>query len=49
MSIHFDQLIADVERQAQDEGLQAVGELEQLRQGVRRRRGALEMRARCWD
>jgi hypothetical protein len=31
MSSHFDQLIADVEREAQDEGPQAVGELEQLR------------------
>ena len=32
MSTHFDQLIADVKREAQDEGPHAVGELEQLHQ-----------------
>lgn len=31
MSAHFAQLIADVEREAQDAGPQAVDELEQLR------------------
>jgi hypothetical protein len=31
MSTHFAQLIADVEREAQDAGPQAVDELEQLR------------------
>jgi len=33
MSTHFAQLIADIEREVQDEGPQAVAELEQLRRG----------------